>query len=422
MKRPKAMKPEANDATIKGQYPEFEGWTFTAREALRVRKDYTLKDFREVNPNTKYSWLHMNEFMPSATIRRLGDISKLQYSLKPEIGKIKVTNAIDALTLEEYIKLSELQGIIIVYKGKIVYERYPRMCAFDKHLYFSVTKTFASACIAILEDDGKINVQDTIGKYLPELNKSDWAKVKVTDILNMASGMTAQYDDPGARTDSNNLYFQFESALGIQIKTSATEYDVWSALNKMHRIKAPGISFEYGGHNTIILTLLVERITGKPFAEFVSTRIWNKIGAEADAYFGLSPQGIAVSSAAMNSTLRDLARYGLLFTPSWKKVSKEKIISDAYLKKIQKRGGNTEIYDKGGFGKRMIKELGEKPTHNSYQWDLVMDDGDFFKAGINGQGLYISRAKDLVIACFSHGDYIPGVSVAYLSRAIAKSF
>jgi len=37
----------------------------------------------------------------------------------------------------------------------------------------------------------------------------------------------------------------------------------------------------------------------------------------------------------------------------------------------------------------------------------------FFKAGINGQGLYISPKKDLVIACFSHGDYTPGVSVAF---------
>jgi len=35
---------------------------------------------------------------------------------------------------------------------------------------------------------------------------------------------------------------------------------------------------------------------------------------------------------------------------------------------------------------------------------------------------YISTKKDLVIACFSHGDYTPGVSVAFLSRSNAKSF
>jgi CubicO group peptidase (beta-lactamase class C family) len=288
-------------------------------------------------------------------------------------------------------------------------------------LYFSVTKTFAGVAIALLEESGKINLDDTVGKYLPELSASSWGGIKVRDVLNMASGMTPQFDDPGARTDSNNLYFQFESAMGIQIKTEATDKGVWHALNKMSLLKQPGLSFEYGGHNTVILSMLVERITGLSFSEFITSRIWNKIGAEADGYMGLSPEGIAVSSAAMNSNLRDLARFGLLFTPSWRVVSHTKIISDIVIHKIQHAGTDSQRFDKGAFGKRMIRELGERPSHNAYQWDFVMEDGDFFKAGLNGQGLYISPKKDLVIACFSHGDFIGGVSVAFLSRAIAKS-
>jgi len=364
----------------------------------------------------------MNEFMPVATVARKGPVSLLLYTPTPEIGKVIVTNTPDSLNLEEYIRRSHLQAIIVVYKGNIVYERYPRMRQEDRHLYFSVTKTLAGVAIALLEDDGKIKLDDTVGKYLPELNASSWGGIKLRDVLNMASGMTPQFDDPGARTDSNNLYFQFESAMGIQIKTSATDKGVWQALNKMSLMKQPGVSFEYGGHNTVILSMIVERITGLSFSVFISNRIWNKIGAEADGYFGLSPEGIVVSSATMNSSLRDLARYGLLFTPSWGTVSHSKVISDAIIDKIQHVGIDSQRFDKGAFGKRMINELGERPSHNAYQWDFVMGDGDFFKAGINGQGLYISPKKDLVIACFSHGDYTPGVSVAFLSRSIAKSF
>ena len=412
----------ANPRNNKSENPEFEGWTFSATEALRVHKDYTLKDFRLVNSNTKYVWLHLNEFMPVATVARKGAVSPLLYTPTPEIGKVIVTNTPDSLNLEEYIRRSRLQAIIVVYKGKIVYERYPRMRQEDKHLYFSVTKTLAGTAIALLEDDGKIKLDDTVGKYIPELNVSSWGGIKLRDVLNMASGMTPQFDDPGARTDSNNLYFQFESAMGIQIKTLATDKGVWQALNKMSLLKQPGISFEYGGHNTVILSMIVERITGLSFSDFISNRIWNNIGAEADGYFGLSPEGIVVSSASMNSSLRDLARYGLLFTPSWGAVSHSKVVSDVIIKKIQHAGIDSQRFDKGAFGKRMINELGERPNHNAYQWDFVMGDGDFFKAGINGQGLYISPKKDLVIACFSHGDYTPGVSVAFLSRAIAKSF
>ncbi len=406
----------------KNETPEFEGWTFSANEALRVHNNYTLKDFRLVNTNTKYVWSHLDEFMPVATVSRKGPVSPLIYSPIPEIGKLTVTKKPDSLNLEEFIRRSNLQGIIVVYRGKIVYERYPRMRPEDKHLWFSVSKTLPGIAIALLENDGKINLEDTVGKYIPELNSSSWSGIKLRDVLDMASGMTPQFDDPGARSDSNNLYFQFESAMGIQIKTSATDKGAWQALTNMRSMKQPGISFEYGGHNTIILAIIVERITGQPFSEFISNRIWNHLGAESDGYFGLSPEGFVVASATMNSSLRDLARFGLLFTPSWGTVSRSKIISDAMIAKIQKEGIDSQRYDKGAFGKRMINELGERPSHNAYQWDFVMGDGDFFKAGINGQGLYVSPKKDLVIACYSHGDYKPGVSVAFLSRAIAKSF
>jgi hypothetical protein len=72
-----------NPANNKSETPEFGGWTFSASEALRVHKNYTLKDFRLVNANTKYVWLHMNEFMPVATVGRMGPVSSLLYTPMP---------------------------------------------------------------------------------------------------------------------------------------------------------------------------------------------------------------------------------------------------------------------------------------------------------------------------------------------------
>ena len=46
----------------------------------------------------------------------------------------------------------------------------------------------------------------------------------------------------------------------------------------------------------------------------------------------------------------------------------------------------------------------EEQKYNSYQWDEVYPNGDFIKDGINGQGLYISHDKDLVIAFFGTRD------------------
>jgi CubicO group peptidase (beta-lactamase class C family) len=41
------------------------------------------------------------------------------------------------------------------------------------------------------------------------------------------------------------------------------------------------------------------------------------------------------------------------------------------------------------------------PSTNHWQWDAVWSDGDFYKGGVFGQGLYVSPAKDLVIVWFS---------------------
>jgi hypothetical protein len=51
-----------------------------------------------------------------------------------------------------------------------------------------------------------------------------------------------------------------------------------------------------------------------------------------------------------------------------------------------------------------------------------MPDGDFFKAGHCGQGLYISPGRDVVVAFFGSGDDPSIVVSLKLARAIAKSF
>jgi len=142
------------------------------------------------------------------------------------------------------------------------------------------------------------------------------------------------------------------------------------------------------------------------------------MGAESDALIMMSKSG-AVHNSSMNSTLRDLGRYGTLFTPSWNTVSDEKIISDAYLTTIQ-RGGRPELFQNA---KKNFNSYfdGEQPIHNSHQWDLVMEDGDFFKGGHSGQGINVSPSNDTVVVHFGTGGG-EGIAVsAAPAREISKS-
>jgi hypothetical protein len=60
----------------------------------------------------------------------------------------------------------------------------------------------------------------------------------------------------------------------------------------------------------------IKRLTSKPLSDLVSDLMWSKIGAENDAYLVINGKGFPVAHAGMVLTLRDLARFGLFFTPS----------------------------------------------------------------------------------------------------------
>lgn len=112
------------------------------------------------------------------------------------------------------------------------------------------------------------------------------------------------------------------------------------------------------------------------------------MGASSDAYVCLSDQGIPWSHGGISATLRDLVRFGMLFTHSEIKAKHESLISFQQLK---------EIFDAPPI------ENSFAPFKWAYQWDLA-NDGIMMKAGFGGQALYIHPEKEIVIACYNYVD------------------
>jgi len=62
------------------------------------------------------------------------------------------------------------------------------------------------------------------------------------------------------------------------------------------------------------------------------------------------------------------------------------------------------MYDKAFMGQLMIKKFQEKKITNHYQWDAIFEDGDMYKSGFGGQGLYVSPTRDMAVVWFGTGD------------------
>ena len=100
--------------------------------------------------------------------------------------------------------------------------------------------------------------------------------------------------------------------------------------------------------------------------------------------------GIALSSGLLAKT-KDMARFGLLFTPSYKVVAERPIMPPQYVSTIL-QGGRPALLERARFGNGKPEGV----RHNVYQWDIVFDNDDVFKGGWAGQGLLVNPRKDLV--------------------------
>ena len=366
-------KPEEEADTVNIEGPKYETYNyegFTKEEKYAFHKHiFEGGNWTAYGDLERYFYLNFSE---------IGNYSRIPRSTTPKIleetPRDDVKNFINptdlkkggGLSLNDYVQQVEVNGLIIIHQGKIVFEGYPRMFPDDLHTNLVITQVFISTAVAILEDRGLIDTDKPIDHYFDRLKGSGWEGVPIRDILSMSSGI----DNP----------FETYSELLDPIEGYAASKSV----------SPPGTKYRYAAIDPAILSLLVEKISGLTFSDFVKKEIWEKIGAEDNALLAIDKNGTSLAYLeGISSTLRDLARFGLAFTPSGR-TGAHPIISDAHLSKMQNT--NEDL-------KRESRSSGEL-LHSNYMWSAVYEDGDFYKGAHGGQGLYISPRKDLVIAFF----------------------
>jgi len=297
-----------------------------------------------------------------------------------------------------------------------VYEQYPGMRPNDYHIWMSTTKTAASLMVRLLEDEGLIDVSRSVPSYLPWLEGTDWETVKVSDALDMKSGLNI-LEDRATRVDPGSIANRMilsNGGLPFNGKVETLEEVISSA----KRLIPPGQAYEYSSINTLILGYIAEAVTGRRWNDLFHERVWSKMGVEGDMIMGVNPAGLAMVHGEANTRLRDMARFGMLYSPSWNKVARERIVPESHIRQLS-AGGDPVSFKNGGADIKYGEMFGDDTvTSNHYQWDVIFADGDFHKNGQQGQGIYVSPSKDVVVGYFSTKAVyqVPGYA-----RAIAKT-
>lgn len=137
----------------------------------------------------------------------------------------------------------------------------------------SVSKMFTAMSIMILKEEGLLDYDDSVRKYIPEL---PYPGVTVRNLLNHRSGIPD--------------YMHFSDEYWDQAAPMTNE-DMVRVMkeNAPPRFFTPGSGFDYCNSNYALLASVVERITGKPFDEFVKENIFEPVGMSHSFIYKLKP-------------------------------------------------------------------------------------------------------------------------------------
>lgn len=395
---------------------------FTAQQAQQFVGAFNARSFVIGDDIGTYAYLNLSEVLPVSKVARSGAVAELSMQIDGTLGRFKVDGPLGNLTLEEVMmdERSRMQGIIVLKSGKIVYEAYPGMPANASHTWMSSTKVVTGLLIHLLEKDGLLSRNDDITVHVPEYKGTDWEGVKIVDILHQQSGMDIVENAASIADPTSPVARAY--AFAFSPKGTTPDRSIFEVMADVDRYMEPGQRFDYSTFNTHILGIVIERVTGQKFVDVMSERIWAVSGMEGDGEMAISPAGEPLNGGIFASRLRDKARFALLFTPSWNVVSDTRIVDDGYLANVRGSGNSAAFHEPGSdLGARMKADFGETPSHTSYQWDAVFKDGDMYKSGKNGQGIYVSPARDMAVVWFSNtydnSPWLPIYARAIVTRA-----
>jgi CubicO group peptidase (beta-lactamase class C family) len=374
---------------------------FTPEQIRDVRSRYSYTQVISAGDVSLFHFLNLNVWLPTATIARSGTVVPLEVAPDPLVAATRIKGAGPTLSAFLASPASRAQGIVVVHRGRIVLEQYPGMREIDSHVWMSTAKTTTSLVVRLLTEHGRIDVKQPIDSYISALKETQWQGTSVQDVLDMASGMDV-VETQSNREDPRSFITRYNLAASGEANADGLKESQFEVIRTAPRMRPAGQTFDYSSVNTTILALLAEAVENKRWNDIFRDLVWSKMTAEGDALVALAPDTTPQAHGLVASRLRDLARYGLLYTPSWNKAARERIVSEDFVRTIQ-TSGRKGIFSGGEIGEAM-KNLyfpSDPPNANAWQWDGVWDDGDFYKGGVYGQGLYVSPRNDLVVVWFS---------------------
>ena len=322
---------------------------------------------------------HLDEIFEGRLIHRAGVPSRLvRAAAEPEV---RYDYRGESLGLDEYLARNPTTGLLIARDDTILVERY-QYARNDRHRFtsFSMAKTVTSMLIGIAIAEGRIrSVDDPAAAYVPGLAGTQYGRTSLRHLLQMSSGVRFLEEYSG-RDDITGLAsdtFWLRGPGGVAAVTQFNE-----------RTAPGGTRFSYASVETQVLGLVLTHALGRPVSAYLQEKIWQPIGAEADATWLVDRAGQESTFCCLNAVLRDYARLGLLLAHdgNWRG---RQIIPAAWIREA------TTVRPEQPY---LAPRTATRFFGYGYQtWIFPDEPGMFAFLGIRGQTIYVDPSRRLVM-------------------------
>lgn len=347
-------------------------------------------------PKLRWSVCHLREFLPTEEISR-GTGTPMPLDYLPHAQFADKARAIDALTFkplnsdkamtwEESLFANYTDGMLIIHKGRVVYERYFGCLREDgKHAIMSMTKSITGLLAQILVTEGRLDERLRVRDIIPEIGDSAFATATVRQVMDMTTGVkySEDYADPNA-----DIWVYSRAASPLPKPEGYRGPDgYWAYLQQVGPEGRHGDAFHYKTINSDMLGWIISRVTGTSVTEFASERLWRPMGAEQDAYQTVDGKGVPFAGGGVTAGLRDLGRLGLLMLNGGE-VNGKRLFPAAVVEKIRTGGDPSKF---SGFP--TIKT----GSYTSQWWVFHNEHGAYAARGVHGQTIYVDPKAQMVL-------------------------
>ena len=321
-------------------------------------------------------------------------------------------STIDPAVLDAMAQWAEVRksnALIVIHKGRLLLERYWNGLEPDTIINGrAMTRSMMPLLLGFAVADGKLSLDDPIGRYIPEWSHDPRGRITVRQVAQNVSGLEQPERRSSTEVYGNKLLCLFYCG------------DVNRAAREFAMIEPAGHRFNAADVNMQLLGMVIEAAMEQPVEVLLSDRIWKRIGASDATFQRDRPGGKARVVCCMRATARDWSRIGALIVQDGRWHGTQ-VIPAGWLDMMATPSPNNPNFGLGlWLGSPYVAMRtyyeglpGVIPMSEPYLADDVrIIEGGGFRA------VYASPKQELVV--FRHGPGVPDWDGAYLINAAIR--